>query len=123
VDGAENNLPSFYLSKHYEVCPFYALDEHTFSPDVLIVGTQFWDTLSQQEKDWISEAVKKSLEHQRKLWAESESEALEKIQEEGVKVSYPDKEPFKQLTKEMYKVYEDDEELNSMIEQIKTLAN
>ena len=26
VDGAENNLPSFYTSKHYEVCTYYTLD-------------------------------------------------------------------------------------------------
>ncbi|NVN17829.1 DctP family TRAP transporter solute-binding subunit [Muricauda sp. HICW] len=123
VDGAENNLPSFYLSKHYEVCPYYSLDEHTFSPDVLIVGTQFWDMLSDQERAWISEAVKKSLEHQRKLWAESESEALKKIQEKGVQISYPNKEPFIEMTREMYRAYEDDEELNNMIQQIKTLAN
>jgi tripartite ATP-independent transporter DctP family solute receptor len=29
VDGAENNPPSFYLSRHYEVAPYYILDEHT----------------------------------------------------------------------------------------------
>lgn len=123
VDGAENNLPSFYLSKHYEVCPYYSLDEHTFSPDVLIVGTQFWDVLSEQEKGWLDKAVKKSLEHQRKLWAESEAEALEKIKEAGVEISYPDKKPFIEMTKEMYRTYEKDEALNNMIEQIKSLAN
>ena len=79
--------------------------------------------LSEQEKSWISEAVKKSLEHQRILWAESEAEALEKIQEKGVRISYPDKEPFIEMTREMYRTYEDDEALNSMIQQIKTLAN
>ena len=26
VDGAENNPPSFYLSRHYEVCKFYSLE-------------------------------------------------------------------------------------------------
>ncbi|MBO0355256.1 TRAP transporter substrate-binding protein [Muricauda ruestringensis] len=123
VDGAENNLPSFYLSKHYEVCPYYSLDEHTFSPDVLIVGTGFWDALSEQEKDWLDKAVKKSLEHQRKLWAESEAEALEKIKEAGVEISHPDKKPFIEMTREMYRAYEEDEELNNMIEQIKSLAN
>jgi len=123
VDGAENNLPSFYLSKHYEVCPYYSLDEHTFSPDVLIVGTQFWDVLSEQEKGWLDKAVKKSLEHQRKLWAESEAEALEKIKEAGVEISYPDKKPFIEMTTEMYRAYEEDKELNNMIEQIKSLAN
>ena len=25
VDGAENNPPSFYLSRHYEVCNYYSL--------------------------------------------------------------------------------------------------
>ena len=123
VDGAENNLPSFYLSKHYEVCPYYSLDEHTFSPDVLIVGTGFWDALSEQEKDWLDKAVKKSLEHQRKLWAESEAEALEKIKEAGVEISHPDKKPFIEMTTEMYRAYEEDKELNNMIEQIKSLAN
>ncbi|MDF0718126.1 TRAP transporter substrate-binding protein [Muricauda sp. 334s03] len=123
VDGAENNPPSFYLSKHYEVCPYYSLDEHTFSPDVLIVGTRFWDVLSEQERGWIDEAVKKSLGHQRKLWAESEAEALKKVREAGVKISYPDKQPFIEMTKEMYRAYENDEELNNMIQQIKTLAN
>ncbi|RIV68272.1 TRAP transporter substrate-binding protein [Flagellimonas aequoris] len=123
VDGAENNPPSFYLSKHYEVCPYYALDEHTFSPDVLIVGTQFWNQLSEQEQKWVNEAVKRSLEHQRKLWAESEAEALQAVQKAGVKISHPNKEPFIQLTKEMYKAYESDEELNNMIQQIKSMAN
>ncbi|MHA7832368.1 MAG: TRAP transporter substrate-binding protein [Flagellimonas sp.] len=123
VDGAENNPPSFYLSKHYEVCPYYSLDEHTFSPDVLIVGTQFWDTLSKPEQGWVQQAVKKSLAHQRKLWAISEAEALEKVQKAGVKISYPDKEPFIQMTRGMYRTYEEDEELNSMIQQIKSLAN
>lgn len=123
VDGAENNPPSFYLSKHYEVCPYYALDEHTFSPDVLIVGTQFWNKLSEQEQKWVNEAVKRSLSHQRKLWADSEAEALQAVQKAGVKISHPNKEPFIQLTKEMYKAYESDEELNNMIQQIKSMAN
>ena len=123
VDGAENNPPSFYLSRHYEVCPFYSLDEHTFSPDVLIVGTQFWDKLSEREQEWVREAVKRSLVHQRKLWAISESEALREVQKAGVKISYPEKEPFIQMTKKMYEAYKDDEELNKMIQQIKSLAN
>lgn len=28
VDGAENNPPSLFLSKHYEICKYYSLDEH-----------------------------------------------------------------------------------------------
>ncbi|WP_375323910.1 TRAP transporter substrate-binding protein [Flagellimonas sp. GZD32] len=123
VDGAENNPPSFYLSKHYEVCPYYSLDEHTFSPDVLIVGTQFWEKLSEQEQGWVQEAVKRSLEYQRKLWAVSEAEAIEQVRKAGVEISYPDKAPFIKMTQEMYRAFEDEPVLNTMIQEIKSLAN
>ena len=53
VDGAENNPPSFYLSRHYEVCKFYTLDEHTVLPDVLLMSTHMWDSFSDQEKKWL----------------------------------------------------------------------
>jgi tripartite ATP-independent transporter DctP family solute receptor len=51
VDGAENNPPSFVSSRHYEVCGYYALDEHTSIPDVVVISTRIWDTLSEQEQD------------------------------------------------------------------------
>ncbi|HMO84581.1 MAG TPA: TRAP transporter substrate-binding protein, partial [Lacipirellulaceae bacterium] len=46
VDGAENNLPSFFSSRHFEVCKHYALNEHTRVPDVLLVSKKVWDRLS-----------------------------------------------------------------------------
>ena len=49
VDGAENNAPSFYLSRHYEICRYYTLDEHTWVPDVLLISTRVWDDLSAEE--------------------------------------------------------------------------
>ena len=38
VDGAENNPPSFYLSKHYEIARYFTLDEHTAVPDLLLIS-------------------------------------------------------------------------------------
>src|SRR3990170_1573923 len=38
IDGAENNPPSFYTSRHYGVAKHYSLDEHTRVPDVVIVS-------------------------------------------------------------------------------------
>ncbi|NLT77575.1 MAG: TRAP transporter substrate-binding protein, partial [Planctomycetes bacterium] len=39
VDGAENNAPSLRTSRHYEVCKYYILDEHTCLPDIVVIGT------------------------------------------------------------------------------------
>ncbi|TRZ46203.1 TRAP transporter substrate-binding protein [Robertkochia solimangrovi] len=119
VDGAENNPPSFYLSRHYEVCKYYSLDEHTMLPDVLVAGTQLWESLSEQQRKWLSEAVNRSVSYQRKLWAESEKEALEAVQAAGVEVIRPDKEPFAEKVAPIFEAYKEDAEMNQLIESIK----
>lgn len=118
VDGAENNPPSFYLSRHYEVCKYYALDEHTALPDVLLISTHTWEKLSEQQKNWLEEAVSLSVEHQRKLWAESEALALAEVVKAGVEVSRPDKAPFVEKVNVLYQEAVKDASLKQLIENI-----
>jgi tripartite ATP-independent transporter DctP family solute receptor len=119
VDGAENNPPSFYLSRHYEVCKYYIIDEHTMIPDVILVSTHFWNRLSPQEQEWLEAAVKKSVPDQRALWIASENESLNAVKEAGVEVSYPDKKPFQEATQEMYKNYSEDPAIARLINEIR----
>ncbi len=105
VDGAENNPPSFYLSRHYEVCKYYSLDEHTAVPDIVLMSTVVWQSLSPQEQQWLQEAIDESLEHQKKLWHESTEQALREVQQAGVKVIYPNKQPFQQAVQELHASY------------------
>ncbi len=119
VDGAENNPPRFYLSKHYEVCKYYSLDEHTVLPDVLVVGTHLWNSLNEQEQELLQEAADRSVVNQRKLWAKSEKEALEAVQKEGVEVIYPDKEPFAEEVQSIYNAYRSNKEMYSLIQEIR----
>jgi tripartite ATP-independent transporter DctP family solute receptor len=119
VDGAENNPPSFYLSRHYEVCKYYSLDEHTMLPDVLIIGTQIWNRLSKQEQKWLQQAVDSSVIYQRKLWKEAETEALAEVQKAGVTVTRPDKTLFSKKVEVIYERYKSDKEFYQLIEQIR----
>lgn len=119
VDGAENNPPSFYLSRHYEVCKFYSLDEHTMLPDVLLMGTYFWNRLTEQEQKWLQQAADQSVPYQRKLWADAEVEALEAVKKEGVQIFYPDKEPFEKDVQSVYDTYEKDPMMYDLIKKIK----
>ena len=105
VDGAENNPPSFYLSKHYEVCKYYSLDEHTSVPDILIMSTVVWNSLNEQEQNWLQSAVDESVPYQKELWKKSTEEALEEVQKAGVEVIYPDKKPFQDAVKGMHESY------------------
>ena len=105
VDGAENNPPSFYLSRHYEVCKYYSIDEHTAVPDILLMSTVVWESLIPQEQEWLQEAVDESVEYQKILWKEACDEALREVQKAGVQIIYPDKTPFLEAVKEMHQSY------------------
>ncbi len=46
-----------------------------------------------------------SVVHQRRLWTEACEEALRTVQEAGVVVTRPDKEPFRQAVQPMHESY------------------
>lgn len=119
VDGAENNPPSFYTSHHYEVCKYYSLNEHTMVPDVLIISQKVYAKLSGQERLWLQQAADDSVPVQRRLWAESEKESLEKVEEAGVRIIYPDKEPFSEKVTELLESYQENEKLYDLITRIR----
>ena len=96
VDGAENNPPSFFLTRHYEVCEYYTLNEHTQIPDILMISEHTWQSLSDQEKQWVKKAADASAEYQKEVWADSEREALQAVKDAGVQVIIPDRGLFSQ---------------------------
>ncbi|MHA7055806.1 TRAP transporter substrate-binding protein [Aquimarina sp. M1] len=119
VDGAENNLPSFYTSKHYEICKYFSMDQHTSVPDVLLIGLDTWERLSQQEQIWLKEAARESTEEQRRLWADSEKESLDAITASGVEIITPDTVLFEKKTESIQTMFQDDPEMLSLIKNIK----
>jgi tripartite ATP-independent transporter DctP family solute receptor len=123
VDGAENNPPSFYLSRHYEVCKYYSIDEHTMIPDVLLVSTHLWNRLSSEEQGWLQKAIDQSIPYQRDLWIQSENESLQAVIEAGVEVSYPKKNRFQKATQKMYQDFKKDPQMAELIERIRNEAN
>lgn len=122
VDGAENNPPVFYLSRQYEVCKYFSLDEHTVIPDMLVAGTHLWKELTEKQKSWLQEAVNTSVVYQRELWATSEKAAIEAVKKAGVEVIHLKKAPFSKKVEAMYDDYKTtDPEAFKLIQQIKAV--
>ena len=121
VDAAENNPPSFRTSRHYEVCKYYILDEHTRLPDILIISVRVWNNLKPEFQQILQEAVDESVEYQRKIWAEAEESDMKIVKEAGVQVSNPDKEPFRASVESVWKEFEgtDIGELIKQIQEVK----
>jgi tripartite ATP-independent transporter DctP family solute receptor len=121
VDGAENNPPSFYLSHHYEVCKYYSLNEHTIIPDVLLISTHVWNTLTSQEQKWVKEAARESAVYERKLWEESVQKSLEEVRKAGVTIIHPDKAAFAEKADQVYKDYVGDSSIMELVKRIRAL--
>lgn len=120
VDGAENNPPSFYISKHYEVSNYYTLDEHTYVPDVVLISRYIWNSLDAQQQSWLQQAMDESVEHQKVLWAKATEDALKAVQEHGVEIIYPDKTQFMDQVVSMHDSYKG-EPVYELIQSIKAM--
>ncbi|NNF33249.1 MAG: TRAP transporter substrate-binding protein [Saprospiraceae bacterium] len=120
VDGAENNPPSFVSSNHYEISKYYTLDQHSSVPDVLLIGTKYWEKLSDEEKKWVQEAADESAQAQKVFWNESVEESMKIAREAGVEVIIPEKSLFAEKSKSVVEEFIIEfPEMASIVNQIK----
>jgi len=118
VDAAENNLPSYFSSRHYEVTPFYSYDEHSAVPDVVIIGTSTWNALDDKRRDWLTKAAAISRDYQRSIWRTSEQEAIATLEEKGVTFTKVDAAAFREKVKPMYVSVRKDPILGPLLDRI-----
>lgn len=105
VDGAENNLPSFYSSKHYEVCKKFSLNGHTRIPDMVMVSEAVWNSLSPQMQTWLEAAAQDASRFQRELWQRESRLAMDAAKEAGVEFFTPEQAPFVESVQPMLESY------------------
>lgn len=119
IDGAENNPPSLYSSKHFEACKFYSLDEHAMVPEVLVMSKKIWDTLSPEDQKIVQQAATDSVAYERKSWKEYTEKSLKELEAKGVKIAKVDKEPFRKAVLPMYEKYPEYKDIISRIQAVK----
>ncbi|KAB1068048.1 TRAP transporter substrate-binding protein [Tamlana haliotis] len=120
VDGAENNPPSFVSSNHYEISKYYTLDEHSSIPDVLLIGTKYWEGLSEEEKVWVQEAADESAQAQKVFWNESVEASMKTAIDWGVEVIIPEKSLFSEKSKSVLEEFiKEYPEMAPIVNQIK----
>lgn len=119
VDGAENNLISYADSKHYEVAPYFTFDEHSISPDVLIMNINTWNKLTDNEKKIVKEAALNSFDYQNKIWFEAEDKLVDTLKEKGVEFFQVNKDDFVEKVQPLYDEVMKDEVMKEYIEKIR----
>lgn len=107
VQGAENNIPSYYTTQHYKIAPHYIFDEHTYLPDILLMSASRWNDLTPEEQQIIMDSAEVAKEFQKELWKNDNEEQIKKMQAEGVTFTRLDnKDAFMTATQPIYKQFE-----------------
>lgn len=101
VDGEENPLPTINSMKFYEVQDYVSLTKHAYTPAVVLMSKDFYDDLSDDEVGAIQDAVEEAKDYQRDELDQQEDEILDKLKDEGITITEPDRDAFHDATEDV----------------------
>ncbi|TWH19918.1 TRAP transporter substrate-binding protein [Prauserella rugosa] len=105
IDGAENNIPTYASSGHYEVAENFTVNEHQRVPEVLMVSHDAMAQLSEQDREIVRDVAEKSTALERRLWKEEEEKGRKVIEDAGVTITEVDEQPFRDAVAGLMKRY------------------
>jgi tripartite ATP-independent transporter DctP family solute receptor len=121
VDGQENPLQNIWTGKLYESQRYIAMTHHIYNSAYLIASKKFWDKLSESNRMLIDDCVQESSLWQLEYMKQLDFELEEKMKEEGIIFTYPDRNEFEVATKSAYDAIYDilGEEAREMVDEIR----
>lgn len=105
IDGAENPLSTLYGRKLHEVAKNLILDSHVLNFTTWVCSNDWFAGLTEEQQTMLMETGKEAGVFNNEVQAESESEYLQKMKDEGVTVVEPTDEVmqgFKDKAKAFY---------------------
>ena len=86
VNAAENGINVYLANKHYEVAPILSITEHEANNNCLWVSDKTWNSLSDQEKQWVMAAAEDVSKKEPAMALKLEADSAERLKKLGVKV-------------------------------------
>jgi tripartite ATP-independent transporter DctP family solute receptor len=122
VDAAENNVPSYESSKHFEVVKYYSKTEHSMAPEVVMFSKLIWDKLSAEDQKIIRQAAKDSVPAQRHFWDERDAASLKVVLAGGAQiVTDIDKKSFQDAMGPVYAKFVTTPKMKELVKRIQEI--
>ncbi|GAA1140663.1 TRAP transporter substrate-binding protein DctP [Ornithinicoccus hortensis] len=102
MDSQENPLPTIVDVRFFEVQDYLALTQHVYSPAPMMMSGKLWDSLSEEDQAMFQEAADYALPIQREASYEQEQEAVATLESEGMEVTEPDLDLFREAVEPVY---------------------
>ena len=95
IDGQENPPTTLLTNGWYEVQPYLAITNHQISMNFVNINTNFYNSMSDADKEALQKAVDAFVAKQLELYLAAMENDIAALKEKGVEVTYPDREEFK----------------------------
>lgn len=102
VDGQENpngHMISYNLT---EVQNYYAITNHVYTAEPLLMNLDKFNSLSQSQQDAIMKAAQEAGDFERELREQINNDTLQQIKDAGVQVTTPELEGFRAAAQSVY---------------------
>ena len=86
VEGQENPVANIYGMKFYEVQKYIIFTRHVHDPSPVVVATSIWDTLTDEQKGWVTEACEEAGQYMRQVSIDDEEGKLQEMVDQGLTV-------------------------------------
>ena len=107
IDGAEAADPNYFAKRFYEPAPFSARVGWIRLVEYVVMSRSFYDNLSVEDRAVIDRAARAMILQQRTWYRAEADSALERLREAGVRISSPDREPFRAVARSVYEEWAD----------------
>ncbi len=127
MDSAENDYTSFMLKEHHKTGNGKYISEthHDYTTRLLLMSGHFYDSLTDEQKQWIDESVEEATKEEREVVYRMFKESKEKVIADGAVVTEHadiDIDAFKALALPIQDKFAADNNMAAELEMIRAAA-
>jgi tripartite ATP-independent transporter DctP family solute receptor len=106
IDGQENPINIIYTHGIYDFQKNLAVTEHFYSPALLLMNLEKFDSLSPSDQKIFLEAAQVAGRYEKEVIRQNEAETLKKLEALGMRVTRPDRSLFRKVMAPVYEKYQ-----------------
>lgn len=109
IDAQENPLTAIDAYNYQEVQDYINLTAHNYNFNVVMVNEEFWQGLTEEQREIVSDAVEEGGETTLSQTLEQEEKLLTELEDQGMAINKPDIEEFEeQASQSIIEEFEDE---------------
>ncbi len=106
-DAQENPIPVIYNNNLYEVQSNLAITNHSYDVMLFVIREDVWKKLSAEDQQSLVDAARNAEELDRELIKSQTEEYVQKLEEAGMNITYPDLDEFRDATSSAVEYFRD----------------